>query len=218
MIAEASNFVNSVDSTFILIVSICVFFLVLITTLMITFVIKYNRKRHPVAKNVHGSLWLEITWTIIPTIIVLVMFYFGWKGYEQMAEAPKDSMVINVTAQMWKWSFTYGNGVKTDTLYVPVNKPVKVMLHSLDVNHSFYVPAFRVKKDAIPNRNNSAWFKAEQTGRYNLTCAEYCGLNHSYMYTDVVVMPEDEFNKWLSNAAKKTAKTTKAVADSVKSD
>jgi len=197
MFADASSFVQSVDSTFIFIVSVCVFFLALITTMMIIFVIKYNRKRNKKAVNIHGSVPLEITWTVIPTILVIIMFYFGWEGYELMTNAPANSMVIKVTAQMWSWKFEYPNGVKTDTLYVPVNKPVKVLLHSQDVDHSFYVPAFKFKKDVIPSRTNTAWFLPEKLGTFDVFCAEYCGLRHSYMYSAVVVMPQADFKKWL---------------------
>ncbi len=200
MIAEASNFVGSVDTAFIFIVAICVFFLVLITGLMITFVIKYSRKRNPIATNIHGSVPLEVTWTLIPTILVLIMFWFGWTGYKQMTDVPKDAMVVDVTGQMWKWSFKYENGVETDTLFVPLNKPVRLNLHSKDVNHSFYVPAFKVKKDVIPNRNNHMWFKPEEIGSFNVFCAEYCGLRHSYMLTKVIVMPKNDFDIWLGNA------------------
>jgi cytochrome c oxidase subunit 2 len=208
MIAEASNFVRETDTTFFIIVAICVFFLLLITTLMVVFVVKYNRKKNKKAVNIHGSTALEVTWTVIPTLIALVMFWLGWVGYKDLSTPPKDSMVVDVTAQMWKWTFKYANGVKSDTLYVPLNKNVKVNLHSIDVDHSFYVPAFRVKKDCIPSRTNVAWFRAEELGTYQVFCAEYCGLNHSYMYSAVKVIPEKQFNKWLDSKAPKTEAAT----------
>jgi len=202
MFSGPSNFVESVDTAFWVVMVISVFFLVLITFLMVFFVIKYNKKRNPKAKNVHSNVPLEITWTVVPTILVLIMFWYGWVGYRQMSEAPEDSMVIDVTAQMWKWTFKYQNGVQSDTLYVPLKKNVRLNLHSLDVNHAFFVPAFRVKKDVIPNRNNYVWFNALETGSYNIMCAEYCGLNHSNMYSKVVVIPEINFNFWLENKGK----------------
>lgn len=198
MFPGASNFVSSTDSTFFFIVAVSVFFLVLITGCMIYFVIRYSRKKNPKASNIHGNMPLEITWTVIPTALVLVMFWMGWSGYKKMADAPADAMNVQVTAQMWRWSFQYPNGTSSDTLYVPLNKAVKVLLHSRDVNHSFFVPAFRVKKDVIPNRNNSAWFIADKVGSYDLFCAEYCGLNHSHMLNKVVVMPVNEFEAWLN--------------------
>ena len=162
MIGQATNFAHSVDNTFLIVVGICVFFLVLITTLIITFAIKYNKKRNPKAVNIHGSTKLEIIWTIIPTLIVLYIFWLGWSDYKKLATIPKDAIVINAAASMWQWKFTYSNGRKADTLYVPVNKNIKVELFSTDVDHSFYIPAFRIKRDALPNTNNSTWFRADK--------------------------------------------------------
>jgi cytochrome c oxidase subunit II len=215
MIADASNFVGTVDTAFIFIVSICVFFLVLITGMMILFIAKYSRKKNPRAKNVHGSVVLEVTWTVIPTLLVLVMFWVGWSGYKEMISPPKDSMIINVYAQMWRWQFEYPNGVKSDTLYVPVNKPIRVNLHSKDVDHSFYVPAFRIKRDVIPTRNNFAWFVPKKLGRYNVECAEYCGLNHSYMLTKVVVMRKDDFNSWLKSESKDSTSSSEVASSNI---
>lgn len=206
MIIAQSEFVKSVDFAFFFIIAVSVFFLVLITFLMIYFVFKYNRKRNPKAKNIHGNVPLEILWTVVPTILVLFMFYFGWIGYEEMSSIPKDAIVVDVTAQMWKFNFKYANGRVSDTLYVPVNKPVKVVLNSLDVNHAFYIPAFRVKKDVIPGRQNTSWFTATEEGSYTIFCAEYCGLNHSYMYTQVVAIPENNFNTWLDTGVGQLSK------------
>ena len=203
MLADASNFVQPVDNTFIIIVAICVFFLVLITGLMVTFVIKYNSKKNKKAKNVHGNVPLEVTWTVVPVILVLYMFYLGWTGYKTEVDAPKNSMVVDVYGQMWQWSYKYSNGIESDTLFVPLNKPVKLLLHSRDVDHSYYIPAFRIKKDVIPNRTNMEWFLPKRLGTYDVFCAEYCGLRHSYMYSAVVVLPQDQYNKWVS---KKLAK------------
>ncbi len=218
MFSGPSNFVESVDTAFWVVMVMSVIFLVLITFLMVYFVIKYNKKRHPKAKNIHGNIPLEVTWTVVPTILVLVMFWYGWVGYKYMTEAPEDSMVVEVTGQMWKWSFKYPNGLQTDTLYVPVNRDVRCNLNSLDVNHSFFIPAFRVKKDAIPNKHNYIWFNSSEIGSYNIACAEYCGLNHWNMYTKVVVMPEDKFNTWLKNKGKngsESNQTTMTESDSI---
>jgi cytochrome c oxidase subunit 2 len=197
MFDDVSNFVNSVDGTFLFTLIVSVFFLVLITILMIFFVIKYNRKRNPKGTNIHGNMGLEIAWTGIPTILVLIMFWYGWQGYKEMVNVPEDAMPVKVTAQMWKWSFEYEDGKKTDSLFVPVNKPIKLILHSNDVNHSFFIPAFRLKKDVFPNRERVAWFIAKETGEYDIACTEYCGLNHSYMYSKIFVLPEEEFKNWM---------------------
>ena len=211
MFNGASNFSQGVDSTFLFTLVVSVFFLVLITGLMIFFVIKYSRKKNPKATNVHGHIGLEITWTIIPTILVLIMFWFGWMGYSDMSSVPENALKVDVTAQMWKWTFKYANGKTADSLYVPVNQPVELTLHSLDVNHAFYIPKFRLKKDVYPNQNRVAWFNAEEVGEYDIACAEYCGLNHSYMYNKVKVIPQKDFYAWLDKPAGETV-----VSDSAK--
>jgi cytochrome c oxidase subunit 2 len=195
----ASSTTGAVDFVFFFIVGVSIFFLVLITFLMIFFIIKYNKKRHIKAKNISGSTTLEIIWTVIPTIIVLFMFYFGWKGFTFLRTAPENAMNVKVTARMWSWLFEYENGIQTDTLYIPVHTPVKLLLQSLDVIHSFYVPAFRIKEDAVPGMENYLWFEANETGNYDVLCAEYCGLRHAYMLTKVVALSEELFNEWYAD-------------------
>ena len=214
LLAQASNITSYVDHTFIFIVSVSLFFLTLITGLMLYFVIKYSRKRNPRATNIHGNTALEITWTVIPTLLALVMFWYGWTDYKFESEPPADSYNIDVYGQMWQWSFKYPNGVVTDSLFLPLEKDIKVNIHSKDVNHSFFIPAFRVKKDAIPGRNNYAWFRAQKAGVFNLFCAEYCGMKHSYMITKVVVVPENDFNEILKIrlAAMNSSDTVKVVS------
>ena len=212
MFNGSSSFSHNVDATFLFTLAVSVFFLVLITVLMIFFVVKYNRKRNPKATNVHGNTALEITWTVIPTILVLIMFWFGWVGYENMENIPDNGVKVDVTAQMWKWSFKYANGKTSDSLYVPVNEPIILTLHSIDVNHAFYVPKFRIKKDVYPNQTRTIWFKAEQVGDFDIACAEYCGLNHSHMYNKVKVIPQKAFDVWLN----KTANDSLAKKDTLK--
>lgn len=209
MFSGSSSFANTIDGAFLFIVLISLLLLIGITATMIYFVIKYNRKKNVKAVNIEGNLKLEILWTVIPVILVSGMFWYGWVGYVETRDAPADSMIINVTGQMWIWKFEYPNGIKTDTLYVPVNKSVRLLLKSLDVNHSFYIPAFRVKKDAIANRNNELWFRAEKTGSYDVACAEYCGLRHSYMYTKIVVLPDTDYSIWTDKMLKKIAAEAK---------
>lgn len=216
MIAQASNFVNTVDNAFIFILVISVFFLVLVTVLMITFVFKYNRKKNKKAINIHGNTALEITWTVIPVILVLFMFWYGWIGYKEMTNVPKNAMVVEVTAQMWKWTFKYDNGVQTESLYVPIEENVRLNLTSLDVNHSFYVPAFRLKKDVIPGRKNFMWFNADEVGDYNIECSNYCGLRHSYMLSKVVVMERNKFEDFMKRRLVEEKSKTPQDGDSLK--
>ena len=191
-----TSHVQSVDTTFLYIVGIAVILLVGITVTMIYFVFKYNRKKGHEPKDIHGSILLETIWIVIPTLLVLSMFYFGYIGYEELRAFPEDAREINVTARMWAWDFNYENGKKTDTLYVPVGQAIKLSMRSVDVNHSFYIPAFRVKEDVIAGKTNYLGFTAEKVGDYDIACAEYCGLQHSMMYTKVIVMLENEFLSW----------------------
>jgi cytochrome c oxidase subunit II len=202
MLSNASNFVQGVDLSFAIILGISVFFLVGITAVMIYFVIRYNRKKNPTASNIHGNNKLEIIWTVIPTILVLVMFYFGWMGYKPMRTIPKDAIPIKVYAQMWNWSFEYANGKISDTLVIPEDKAVSLDMTSRDVLHSFYIPAFRVKEDVVPGKANKLWFIGQEVGKYNIFCAEYCGDRHSYMLSKVVVLPENEYTQWYNIVSK----------------
>lgn len=196
----ASNFVQGVDLTFIIILGISLFFLVGITAVMIYFVFRYSRKRNPKATNIEGNTKLEIIWTVIPLILVMVMFYFGWVGYKPMRNVPEGAIPVKAIGQMWSWGFEYPNGKKATELVVPLNKPVKLDLISRDVLHSLYIPAFRIKEDVVPGKNNYMWFTAQQEGEYDLFCAEYCGDRHSYMLSKVRVLPEQEYEKWLAQS------------------
>jgi cytochrome c oxidase subunit 2 len=145
MYSGASNFVEAVATAFVVILGISLFFLVGITVTMIYFVWRYNKKRNPKATPIEGNTTLEIVWTAIPTALVLVMFYFGWAGWKPMKETPPDAMRVKTTARMWSWSFEYENGKLSNKLVLPVNKPVVLDLVSVDVIHSLYIPAFRLK-------------------------------------------------------------------------
>ncbi|MGE5382096.1 MAG: cytochrome c oxidase subunit II [Omnitrophica WOR_2 bacterium] len=205
MYSGASNLVVTTDNAFFLIIGISAVFFFGILGTIIWFLIKYNKKKHPVAEQIHGSNALEIAWTVIPLIIVLIMFFYGWSGYSPARDAPKDAMQIRAVARMWSWSFQYSNGVKTDTLYIPIDKAVVLDLQSVDVVHSLYIPAFRIKEDLVPGRTNKMWFIGEKVGSYELFCAEYCGLSHSYMYTEVKVLDQKDYDKWMASVSDTTA-------------
>lgn len=206
MYSGASSFVTTTDNAFFLIIGISVIFLIGITGTLLWFIYRYNQKRNPVATQLHGSTTLEIVWTVIPTILVIIMFFYGWAGYQPIRNAPKDSLKVKAIARMWSWMFEYENGIKTDTLYVQVDKGVTLDLISLDVIHSLYIPAFRVKEDLVPDRGNKMWFIPKKKGSYELFCTEYCGLSHSYMYTEVRVLPKKEFEAWYAMMADTTKK------------
>jgi len=206
MFQGASPFSDFVDATFLSIVGVSLLVLLGLLIAMVYFVVRYSRKRNPHPSNIEGNIPLEITWTLIPLALFMGMFYLGWEGYLRIANIPEGALPIKVTARMWAFTFEYPNGVTTDTLYVPVHAPVKLTLHSLDVNHSMYIPAFRVKKDVIPNRDNTMWFKTAAVASYDIACAEYCGLRHAYMYTKVVSQDSTQFEQWYKAVSLKQSK------------
>jgi cytochrome c oxidase subunit 2 len=200
-----TNLSASVDSVFLFIMGISLVLLVGVTGTMIFFAVKYRRSKHPRPENIEGNLALEIVWTVVPTLLVLAIFWVGWKGFVYMRTVPDDAMLVKVTARMWSWGFEYENGKKGDVLKLPVNRPVKLAINSTDVLHSLSIPAFRVKEDAVPGRENYLWFRPEVTGSYDLFCTEYCGMGHSAMVTKVEVMPERDFDAWYRETLGKTA-------------
>ena len=189
---------QAVDPVFMFIFAACLVLLIGITLAMVFFVIRYHRSRAPEPTSQReGSLWLEVVWTALPTVLVLAMFYYGWSGYLTLRDVPKGALQATAVARMWSWSFQYENGKTSSKLYVPVGKPVQVNLESRDVLHGFYVPAFRVKRDAVPGMKNHVWFVATKPGSYDIFCSQYCGTGHSAMITTVEAVPEAQFAAWL---------------------
>lgn len=193
---NVSNFVSGVDTAFAVILGISLFFLVGITIVMIYFVVKYNRKRRPKSEDVKEKMSVEIIWTVVPTILVLIMFYYGWAGYKSMRDFPDDAIHVKATGRMWSWSFEYDNGKVSPSLIVPRGEAIVLDLYSPDVLHSLYIPAFRIKEDVVPAINNKMWFEAYEEGEYDILCAEYCGERHSYMLSKVVVVSPEEYEEW----------------------
>jgi len=193
---QASSAAGKVDAVFFFIVAVCVAFLILITSLMVYFIIKYNRRRHPKGEDIEGNSRLEIAWTVTPTVLFLLMFYFGWTNFEYERNVPRDAMVVHVIARQWAYSFSYPNGKKTTELYLALNKPFKMELQSLDVIHGFYIPAFRIKQDVVPGKRNYTWFTPTRLGTYDIECTVICGVNHAKMLSKVVVVPVADFEAW----------------------
>ena len=191
---------EAVDKVFYVIFGISGIALLGITVATVYLCWRYSRKRYPVPLSQKDhNVWLEVTWTVIPTILVGIMFWYGWEGYLSLRRVPDNAIPVQGTARMWSWLFTYENGKTSDKLYVPVGQPVNVRLNSVDVLHAFYVPAFRVKRDTVPGMETYAWFVAEEPGSYDLFCAEYCGVAHSAMITTVEAIPAAEFAAWLED-------------------
>ncbi|HEY4242301.1 MAG TPA: cytochrome c oxidase subunit II [Kofleriaceae bacterium] len=170
------------DMMFYAVLGLSAFFFFAIAGVIVYFVIKYRHTpgHKPQPSPAHNDA-MEITWTVIPTIICVFLFYYGWRTYVRVVTPPTQAVEINVLAWRWNWQFTHSNGVQDSDLHVPVNTPVRLVMTSKDVLHSFYAPVMRVKQDIVPRRYTYAWFLADKPGTYRLTCAEYCGTNHSQM-------------------------------------
>lgn len=200
MVLGPSTTSGHVDTAFLIVAGMSVGLLAVVTFFMVLFLIRYNRRSHPRAQELKESLMLEVIWTVIPLALVFVMFYFGWVDFTYVRNPPQDAMPVNVTAVQWSWLFKYQNGRKSDVLRVPIGKPVKLILTSADVIHSLYIPAFRIKEDCVPGLKTHLWFSAREPGSYDIFCTEYCGVGHSHMRSQVVVMPDEDFDRWYGAA------------------
>jgi cytochrome c oxidase subunit 2 len=197
---QASTFAGHVDALYLFLIAVTAFFSLLIGTLVVVFVIKYRRKSpDEVALEVHESGLLEIVWTVIPFGLVLVMFFWGAKVFFQITRPPADSIEIYVTAKQWMWKLQHTDGRREmNELHVPLGSPVRLTMASEDVIHSFFVPAFRFKRDVVPGRFSTAWFEATKPGKYHLFCAEFCGTRHSNMIGWIYAMKPADYQAWLA--------------------
>jgi cytochrome c oxidase subunit II len=200
---QASTVAGRVDALYFFLIAVSVFFSVLIAGLIIVFAIRYRRRSETeVPPHYHGSLALELTWTFIPLAIVSVIFVWAVDLFFSLNRVPPDAMEVYVVGKRWMWKAQHLGGQREiNELHVPVGVPVRLTLTSEDVIHSFFVPAFRIKKDAVPGRYTQAWFQATRPGRYHLFCAEYCGTKHSAMIGWVQVMEPAAFQAWLTGGA-----------------
>jgi len=192
------NPVQGVDQAFWYILGVSIFLLFGITIVMVYFVVKYRRSKNPVASDIRDNYKLEIFWTIIPTLIALSMFYIGWTSYVGLRTVPDGALEIDVEAQMFSWIFIYDNEKESENdLVVPQGRAIKLNITSTDVLHSFFLPAFRVKVDAVRGMKTYAWFYADDLGEYDIQCTEYCGMGHSEMLAKLHIVPEKEYLTWL---------------------
>ena len=189
---------QQIDQAFVYILGVSVVILIGITLTMIYFVFRYGQKRHPHPEDIRGNWKLELVWTVVPTIIALSMFYFGWSSYMGLRNVPEGAMEIETTAEMYAWGFLYENGKESyDELVVPLNKAIKLNITSLDVVHSLFIPAFRVKVDAVNGMQTYVWFYADKLGEFEILCAEFCGTGHSDMTGVLRIVSEEEYQQWL---------------------
>jgi cytochrome c oxidase subunit 2 len=197
---NASTIADRVDGLFWYLTGVSAFFVTLIALLLLRCLVKY-RRRHADERGaaVHGSLALETLWTLVPFALALVAFFWGASIYASMQRPPEDAMEVFVVGRQWMWKLQHMEGRREiNTLHVPVGRPVKLTMTSEDVIHSFFVPAFRMKQDALPGRYTTAWFEATKPGTYHLFCTEYCGTLHSGMIGHVVAMEQAAFQEWLA--------------------
>jgi cytochrome c oxidase subunit 2 len=200
---EASTMAGRVDALYAFLVGLSVFFSLLIAGLVVYYAVRYHR-RHPdeVGADIRGSLRLELTWTVIPLVITMVIFVWSARVFVAMSRPPAETIDIYVVGKQWMWKFQHPDGLREiDELHVPVNRAVKLTMTSEDVIHSLFIPAFRLKADVVPGRYTTLWFQATKPGRYHLMCAEYCGTQHSHMRGEVVVMDDADFERWLTGGA-----------------
>ena len=211
--SQASTGAARVDDLFYFIFYVSLFAFIAIVLATIIFSLKYSRSRVGMEPedSPHHSTKIEIVWSVVPALFMVAMFWYGFKDFVDRRNPPANSYQIDAVGQMWSWTFKYPNGAtsmggntdidKGEGLVVPLGQPVVMRLESKDVLHSFFVPAFRVKQDAVPGRYSYVWFEATEIGEFPLYCAEYCGSKHSRMLATVKVVSQADFDIWLASAA-----------------
>lgn len=206
MPTSASTFAAEVDPLYYFLFWLSVISLVGIVAVMFMFVMKYKANGREDQKvgddSNHHNTTLEIVWSVIPLFICIFIFVWGFKGFVELRTPPKDTLEIHVQGQKWKWAFTYPNGHIDSDLHVPVDKDVRIIIESVDVLHSLYIPAFRTKMDAVPGRYTDLWFRATKPGKYPVFCAEYCGTSHSDMLSNAIVHESGGYETWIKEIGK----------------
>jgi cytochrome c oxidase subunit II len=200
---QASSIAPRVDALYFYLIIVSVFFTLLIAFSILYFAIKYRRRSESeLPRGIEGSMKLEIAWSVIPLVIAMSFFFWGASIFFAINRPPNDAIEVSVVGKQWMWKFQHADGQREiNELHVPLGRPVKLTMASEDVIHSFYVPAFRVKRDVLPGRVATTWFEATKTGRYHLFCAEYCGTKHSGMIGWLEVMDPVAFQAWLAGGA-----------------
>jgi cytochrome c oxidase subunit II len=204
---EGSSFAHNVDALYYFIHYLSLFFYILIVGAIVYFLWRYRRGHREGPGPTH-NLPLELTWSVIPLILLLAMFLWGFRGYMDMSMPPKGATEIHVVGKQWLWTFEYPDGFQQiGELHVPVNKPVNLVMTSEDVIHSFFVPSFRQKMDVIPGRYTSFWFDPILVGEHHVFCTEYCGDGHSDMLAKLVVHTPEDYEAWKKKAQEEDTTT-----------
>src|SRR6201997_1489428 len=205
---KASTIAGNVDALFVFLLLLSTLVSVAIFTLILVFAVRFRRRRGVHAEQIEGSTPLELTWSIVPLGIFMVIFIWGAVIYFQERTPPRGSTEVYVVAKQWMWKLQHQEGQReVHELHIPVGRDVKMIMTSQDVIHSFYVPAFRIKQDVLPGRYTTAWFHATKPGTYHLFCAEYCGTMHSGMVGQVVVMDPRDYQAWMTTGGGNQAMT-----------
>jgi cytochrome c oxidase subunit 2 len=199
---RASSTAGNVDALFIFLIIVSGLMTLLIFSALIYFAARYRHRKGVLAEQVEGSIPLELTWTIIPLGVFMVIFAWGAVVYFKSRTPPRDSTEVYVVAKQWMWKIEHAEGQREiNELHVPVGRDVKLIMTSQDVIHSFFVPAFRMKQDVLPGRYTVSWFRATKAGTYHLFCTQYCGTQHSGMIGNIVVMEPAQFEAWMSGGS-----------------
>ncbi|MBM4258168.1 MAG: cytochrome c oxidase subunit II [Deltaproteobacteria bacterium] len=195
----ASSFAWKVDAIYILIILVTVLVSLGVYAAIVSFVIKYKRKSEDeIPEQIEGNLPLEILWSVIPLGLVLAMFGWGAVLFFELSTPPAEAINFSVVGKQWMWKVQHPSGKREiNELHVPIGQPIRLTITSEDVLHSFYIPAFRAKMDAVPGRYTTSWFEPSKAGEYHIFCAEYCGTKHSMMIGRVVVMEPAQYEQWL---------------------
>ena len=199
---RASTMAGNVDALYIFLLIVSGLMTLLIFTTVIYFAARYRHRQGVPAEQIEGSNKLEITWTTIPFLVFIAIFFWSATIYFKARTPPRDSTEVYVVAKQWMWKIEHAEGQREiNELHVPVGRDVKLILTSQDVIHSFFVPAFRMKQDVLPGRYTIAWFRATKPGTYHLFCSQYCGTQHSGMIGNVVVMEPAQYEAWMSGGS-----------------
>jgi cytochrome c oxidase subunit 2 len=206
----ASRVAGEVDSVYVFITGIAIFFFLLTQGLLIYFAVKYRRKKGEEDREtpyITGNRVLEGIWIAVPTLLVMSIFAYGYKVWDDMRTPLPGATEINVTARQWLYQFKYPNGIQSiNEVRVPVDQPVKFVMTSTDVLHGFFIPELRVKQDILPGRYTYLWIQPEKAGTYTIFCTQYCGAGHSDMTAKLIVMPIDQYQAWAAQEAQAAEK------------
>jgi cytochrome c oxidase subunit 2 len=201
---QASTIAEGIDNLYYFLTAIDLFFTAVIFLTIFYFMVRYRRRsQQDTPEQIEGSLPLEILWSVVPLVLVVVTFVWSTSLFIRNARPPEAATEIFVVGKQWMWQLQHPEGVREiNELHVPVGRPIKLTMTSEDVIHDFFIPAFRVKKDVVPGKYTSLWFQATKTGQYHLFCAQYCGVSHALMRGEVIVMEPQDYERWLSGSKK----------------